>query len=613
MKKILFWVIPLCLALASCGQKIDPSRVVANPVNVQYAFHRQAAPREIPAEMLARMTPEQRTRMEESARRQAEAARRTSGAREGADPVCLLYGDNYYLFPSKSEGYYSSKDMQHWHHIKTDVLPIDLYAPALMVYENELYWAVSDVNVLYKTSNPEDGSSWQLVTDQLMPYPERPGATAHDPELFVDEDGRVYFYYGCSNVTDIRGVELDPKNNFATISPESVSLLGHGESVYGWERPGDKNEQDIPGWNEGATMFKYKGKYYLQYAAPGTEFETYGTGVYVSDNPLGPYTHMDASPMSVKPGGWMTGAGHGYTFKDKYGNFWHVATTVISQRMDFERRVGFFPVFFTKKGNMYALTGQSDYPYVLPDKKVNFQKKAPWTGWRVLSADKAATASSALNGHPAEFATDNIIKTLWSAASGDAGEWLQIDLGKKDKVYAVQVNFADQDFGFFDPDKAKSPYRYMVEYSTDGDNWTVMFNKAANAEDFPHELLVCDKPVKARYIRITNCGQLDGKFSLFDLRVFGFAPGKAPKKATGLKADRTGDRRDMTISWNPVPGATGYFLRWSTEPDELYYTCETKEPQISLGLFSSDTDYYFTVDAYNESGVTLGKEVIHVD
>ena len=84
MKKILFWLIPLCLALASCGQKIDPSRVVANPVNVQYAFHRQAAPREIPAEMLARMTPEQRTRMAESARRQAEAARRTSGAREGA-------------------------------------------------------------------------------------------------------------------------------------------------------------------------------------------------------------------------------------------------------------------------------------------------------------------------------------------------------------------------------------------------------------------------------------------------------------------------------------------------------------------------------------------------
>ena len=612
MKRLLILTVPFLMLLASCGQKVDPSRVVTNPINVQYAFHRQETPREIPAEQMARMTAEQRQRFEAMARRQEEAARRTNGAREGADPVCLMYKGKYYLFPSKSEGYYTYDAMKNWRHISTSVLPIDLYAPALMVYKDELYWAVSDINVLYKTSNPDDGGSWVLVTDKLNPYPDRPGATAHDPELFVDDDGRVYFYYGCSNVTDIRGIELDPKNNFASIG-ESVSLIDHMQDVYGWERPGDKNEQDKPGWNEGATMFKYNGRYYLQYAAPGTEFETYGDGVYVSDAPLGPYKHLDSSPMSIKPGGWMTGAGHGFTFQDKYGNYWHVASTVISQRMDFERRVGFFPVIFTKKGNMYALTDFSDSPYVLPKKKVDFAKKSPWTGWRILSNYKETTASSALAGHPAEFATDNTIKTLWSANSGEAGEWLQIDLGKKDKVYAVQVNFADQDFGFYEPNRTKTPYQYLVEYSKDGKKWAVLFDKSGNLEDLPHDLLVCDKPVKARYIRIQNCSQLDGKFSLFDLRVFGFAPGKAPKKATGLKADRTGDRRDMTISWNPVPGATGYFLRWSTEPDELYYTCETKEPQISLGLFSSDTDYYFAVDAYNESGVTLGKEVIHVD
>jgi hypothetical protein len=69
----------------------------------------------------------------------------------------------------------------------------------------------------------------------------------------------------------------------------------------------------------------------------------------------------------------------------------------------------------------------------------------------------------------------------------------------------------------------------------------------------------------------------------------------------------------MTISWTPVPDATGYILRWSTEKDELYHACEVKDPKVSLGLFSSDTDYYFTVDAFNESGVTKGKEIIHVD
>ena len=612
MKRLLLLALPLLVAAVSCTTKVNTARVVTNPINVQYAFHRQEQPREYPAEMLARMTPEQQARMEESARRQAEAARRTNGAREGADPVCIIYGDNYYLFPSKSEGYYSSTDMQHWHHIKTDVLPIELYAPALMVYENELYWAVSDINVLYKTSTPEDGSSWVLVTDQLMPYPERPRATAHDPELFVDDDGRVYFYYGCSNVTDIRGVELDPKNNFATISEASVPLIDHGEKVYGWERPGDKNEQDKPGWNEGATMVKHDGKYYLQYAAPGTEFETYGSGVYVSDKPLGPFKHMDSSPMSVKPGGWMTGAGHGYTFQDKYGNYWHVATTVISQRMDFERRIGFFPVIFTKKGNMYALTDFSDSPYVLPDKKVNFAKKAPLTGWRILSNGKATSASSELAGHPASFATDNTIKTLWSANSGDAGEWLQVDLGKKDKVYAVQVNFADQDFGFYEEGKSKTPYRYVIEYSNDGKKWAKLFDKSGNLEDFPHELLVCDKPVKARYIRIENSAGLDGKFSLFDLRVFGFAPGKAPAKPEGTAVFRGSDRRDIEISWNAVPDATGYILRWGTEEDELFFGCETASPSVKLGLFNSDTDYYFTVDSFNESGVTRGTAVVHV-
>ena len=34
---------------------------------------------------------------------------------------------------------------------------------------------------------------------------------------------------------------------------------------------------------------------------------------------------------------------------------------------------------------------------------------------------------------------DNTIKTLWSATSGDSGEWLQIDLGKKDKVRPNQL------------------------------------------------------------------------------------------------------------------------------------------------------------------------------
>jgi len=61
--------------------------------------------------------------------------------------------------------------MQHWKYIPCDKLPIDLYAPTVMVYKDELYWMVSDINELYKTTDPDNGGAWQLVTDKLVLYP----------------------------------------------------------------------------------------------------------------------------------------------------------------------------------------------------------------------------------------------------------------------------------------------------------------------------------------------------------------------------------------------------------------------------------------------------------
>lgn len=72
-------------------------------------------------------------------------------------------------------------------------------------------------------------------------------------------------------------------------------------------------------------MTKRGGKYYLQYAHPGTEFNTYANGVYVSDHPLGPFTLQASNPFSSKLGGFITGAGHGSTIQDAHGNYWHTS------------------------------------------------------------------------------------------------------------------------------------------------------------------------------------------------------------------------------------------------------------------------------------------------
>jgi len=606
--KTIYYALWIALAACmSCRQEIPSRRVVTNPIDLNYSFHREVSMEslawDIPGEILARMSDDEKN-LALAALRQRDAG--SAGAREAADPVVEIYKGRYWLFPSKSKGYWSSEDMQHWDYIPCDALPIDLYAPTAMVYKGELYWMVSDINHLYKTSTPEDGSSWEMVTDHLVLYPDEPSRTGHDPDLFLDDDGRVYLYWGCSDVSDIMGIELDPSKGFAPVGKE-VTLITHREAEFGWEQPGDVNEIPKPGYNEGPSLFKHDGKYYLQYAAPGTEFDPYGDGLYVGTNPLGPFEHADYSPISVKPGGWMTGAGHGDTFRDQYGNLWHVASTVISQRMNFERRIGFFPMVMTPKGHLYAMTEWSDYPYVLPDGPVDFSVNPPWTGWMDLSIGKEIHASSELEGHSASQAADNSIKTWWSAVSGNAGEWISIDLGNNCRVHAIQTNFADEGFGYYDEASPKTPYRYVVEASKDGKTWKKLFDKSLNDTDNPHALLVLDKPVRTRFIRLVNASALTGKMSVYDLRVFGLADGKSPEPVREFKMQRGVDERRIHLSWQATEGAQGYILHWGTDPDELYSTCQTMDEEIELGLFSRGQSYFFRVDSFNESGCTSGE------
>ena len=61
---------------------------------------------------------------------------------------------------------------------------------------------------------------------------------------------------------------------------EATPLFYSNAEKYGWEVSGDYNTNyKHTSWLEGAWMNKYKGKYYLQYAVPGTEFKSYSNGV----------------------------------------------------------------------------------------------------------------------------------------------------------------------------------------------------------------------------------------------------------------------------------------------------------------------------------------------
>lgn len=526
----------------------------------------------------------------------------TPSRREAADPTMVLYKGEYYLFASKSGGYFHSTDLIHWDLVTSKDLPLEDYAPTVVVMRDTLFFMASagaPVKI-YKTADPKSGN-WQIANPAFP-------IGMIDPDLFVDDDRRLYFYYGCSNVNPIYGVELDT----ITLNPigKPIALFNSNKKEHGWERKGDYNDQDGNPWIEGSWMTKHNGKYYLQYAGPGTEFKSYSDGLYISNKPLGSFSIGSNNPMSGKPEGFIAGAGHSSTFQDKYGNYWHVSTMTISQKHMFERRLGLFPVFFDKDGVMYTYTGFGDFPFKIPTKKITSPSEL-FPRWMLLSWNKPVQVSTELADHPKKFATDEEVRTYWSAQTGNKGEWISMDLQKLCTIDAIQVNFAENQTTL----KGRSAsmfYQYLLEYSIDNKTWKALVDKTQNTTDVPHDYVELGKPVKARYVRLTNYHVPSGTFALAGLRIFGNAGGKAPQAVEKLNIIRqNNDRCVATLHWTKLAGTIGYTIRYGTAKDKMYHAYQViGNNSVVINNLDSSQQYYFTIDAFNENGVTTSKRIL---
>jgi xylan 1,4-beta-xylosidase len=565
MKKIAVFYLFICLAFRVYAQSPAKQTTICNPLNLSYRF-----------------------------------ALDTPSRREAADPAIILFKSRYYLFASKSGGYWKSDNLISWSFITSGDLPLEDYAPAAVVVKDTVYFMASTgqgKQKIYKTNDPGAGK-WQVANAD---FPIR----MTDPDLFLDDDGKLYFYYGCSDKTPIYGVELDRK----TLNPigKPVECFNSDIENHGWERPGDYNELKSRPWVEGAWMTKHKGKYYLQYAMPGTQYKSYGDGVYEADSPLGPFKIAVTNPVSYKPEGFIAGAGHSGTFQDKFGNYWHVSTMVISVKHMFERRLGLFPMFFDKDGELYTYTAFGDYPHVIPQRHINgpedFQPKS-----MLLSYNKPVQVSSALPDHPKNNAVNEDVRTYWSAQTGNKGEWITVDLQKQSRINAVQINFAEEAVHLTGRSDS-AYYQYLLEYSTDNKTWKTISNKILKT-DLPHDYIELPTPVSARYIRLTNKHVPDGKFAISGLRVFGKGIGQLPANVSGFTVNRDADARNVSLSWKKSPGAVGYNIRFGTAPDKLYLTYQVLNTnEVTIHSLTRQQKYYFAIDAFNENGITKAIKV----
>jgi hypothetical protein len=569
--KIVFSMIFLCgISFLSFGQK-----TYCNPMNLDYGFT------PIP-------------NFSEQGRHRATA-----------DPVIAYFKNQYYLFSTNQWGYWVSNDLVDWKFISRKFLQPyhkvydELCAPATLVLGDSL--------LVIGSTYAKDFTLWYSQHPQTDTWKEAVHAFtagAWDPAFFEDDDKRVYLYHGSSNTFPMYGQEIDRK----TLQPigERHELIRLHDDLHGWERFGEYQDNTfLKPFMEGAWMNKYKGKYYLQYGAPGTEFSSYGDGVYTSDKPFGPFTYQAHNPFSFKPGGFTRGAGHGATFEGQFGNWWHVSTITIAVKNSFERRLGLWPTAFDQDGILYTNTAYGDYPHRMPTLRVENPRDL-FTGWMLLNYNKPVRVSSSLPGYGANYAVDEQMKTYWSAKTDKPGEFIESDLGEVSTVRAIQVNYADQDVDSSFLGKINGIYhQYVIKYSLDGKSWKVAVDKSANKTDVPHDYVELSKPIEARYIRLENRHMAAGKFAISGLRVFGKGHGDNPgvvKDLIVLRGDH--DKRSAWLKWGHISNATGYVVYSGISPDKLYTSIQVfGANEYYFKSMDKDRTYYFQIEAFNENGI----------
>lgn len=239
-----------------------------------------------------------------------------------SDPSCTRVDDTFFCVTSTFESFpglpiYASKDLIDWKlvsHVwnRESQLPgvswnttqqqQGMYAATIRHHAGE-FWVVCEylglpggiIGVLFRTKNPYDEASW---SDPLRFAP-----TKIDPDLFWDDDGKLY--------VATQGIVLQELNlQTGALSEPAISL---------WNGTGGV-------WPEGPHIYKKDGWYYLLIAEGGTATD-HAVTMARSRKLTGPYEPHPENPILTnrKTNEYLQTVGHADLFQDTQGNWWGMA------------------------------------------------------------------------------------------------------------------------------------------------------------------------------------------------------------------------------------------------------------------------------------------------
>lgn len=404
-----------------------------------------------------------------------------------ADPSIVFYEGSYYVFATfdpwggKEIALWETEDFINWKfhalnwptkdQCKTEASTRSMvWAPGVIQGLNgKFYMYISVGSEIYVGVAEKPTGPWKnaLADDQpLVRNQEAIDVHTIDAEAFIDTDRQAYLYWGSGWDWE------DGHCLVAKLNPDMISFDGEFKDI------------TPPGYFEAPYMVKYEDKYHLMYSEGKCIDTSYKVRYSTFDSPMGTWEEVSGKKILYShPDKKVIGPGHHTIFKakDQYYILYHRVSDFYPKGL--YRQICIDKLEFDEDGYLLKVEPtQTGVPrFVSPafNKSKNIALKA------------SATASSNADKSSPEGAIDNSYGSLWAATSEDSAAWLNIDMGK-----AAQIGRCIIEFEF-----AHKVYNYIIEYSTDNENWEVYADKQNNTKrGIP---VIEKKKVAARYIRIT--------------------------------------------------------------------------------------------------------------
>lgn len=199
----------------------------------------------------------------------------------GADPEIHYFNNKYYIYTTAIYGTqfhaYSSNDLTNWY---DEGLIFDLYpdspwaqnngwAPAVVFRNNKYYfYYTAETKIGVAVGNTPIGPFTDIGAPLIATDPYTDDII--DANVFIDDDGQAYIYYGGSGKS--RMVVRKLNSNMISLATGPTDITP-------------------PNYTEGPYMVKRKGIYYMMYSNGAWFNDTYNVQYSTSNSPMGPWTY----------------------------------------------------------------------------------------------------------------------------------------------------------------------------------------------------------------------------------------------------------------------------------------------------------------------------------